>query len=966
MKKRTLNFLIASTCFFMVSMYYSCTPKIAEEVKKPKDEMVGTGTAPQPKPTWETASIPVDESVRTGTLPNGIKYYIQKNQKPENRAELRLAVNAGAMQEDEDQQGLAHFVEHMAFNGTKHFKKNELIDYLETTGTKFGPDLNAYTSFDETVYMLQVRTDEQEMLDKGMLILQDWASGLAFNEEEIDKERGVVESEWRTGLGPSERMRQEWFPVMFKDSRYANRLPIGKPEIIKKAPYEAFKRFYKDWYRPELMAVVVVGDVDLDKMENEIKTRFSPIEKSDNPRKKVSREIPKHKETLVSVVTDKEAPFTNIQLLYKHDASENNNLKDYRNRMVRSLYNSMLNGRLGELAQKGDPPFIRAFSGYSGFVRASDAYYASAMVSETGVVKGLETLLEENARVLKHGFTATELEREKVALLERIERSFKERDKTQSRRLASKYVYNYLENSPMPSPEQSLELHKKFIPTITLQEVNQLAKKWITDENRVVVITGPEKDGVVMPTEQDVQNILAKAKMKDVAPYVDKVLDKPLLEANLKPTAIKDEKTIANLGVTELTLANGIKVVLKPTDFKNDEIQFRAFSDGGHGAYSGDDYLAAAFATTVISQSGVGEFDLISLDKMMTGKTAKVTPWISDLSEGLRGNAAPKDIETMFQLIYLNFTQPRKDEEAFKSMIQKMKIQGANILSLPQYYFIDRRLKKTFKNSPRKKIFPTPEELDRISHDKIMEIYKDRFADASDFTFIFVGNFDVAKFKPLLNKYLGNLPATNRNEKWTDPNVESFKGALVDEFSKGEAPKSQVHLDFRGAFDWDDTKARQDFRSLIALLRIKMRESMREDKGGVYGVRVSGNVSRYPKEGYNVAVSFNCDPGREQELIDAALNDIKTVKTNGAEELDLTKVKETQKQERKKQLKENGFWSGYLNSVYKNDLDINRIQYEVYEKEVDAVDSASLKAMANKIFDMKNHAKFIMTPEKKE
>lgn len=968
MKKNLFYFLVTVLSGTMV--FQSCTPKTGGTVTTPEapkeEKLVGIGESPAGKPAWASLPIPKDESIRSGTLPNGMKYYIQKNNKPENRAELRLAVNAGAMQEDDDQLGMAHFVEHMAFNGSKNFKKAELVDYLESIGTKFGPDLNAYTSFDETVYMLQSRTDDAEMLSKGLLILEDWAGGIAFDDEEIDKERGVVTSEWRSRLGAGQRMQNKYFPVMFKDSRYANRLPIGTPEIINNSPYETFKRFYRDWYRPELMSVIVVGDVDVDKMEMEIKKRFSTV-KNDNPKRtKIPNVVPKHKETLVSIVTDKEASLTQVQVMYKHDPNKAKNLGDFRQNIMHSLYNGMLNNRLRELTQKAKPPFLGAYTAYTGFVRGSNAYFSSATVSEDGANTGLEAILTENTRVLKHGFTATELEREKVKLLERIDKAYKEKDKTRSGRLAGRLVSHYLEGSSIPSPEQSLGLHKKFVPTVTLMEINKLAKKWITDENRVVIVTGPEKEGLEIATEAGIRKILADVQTKDVSPYVDKVINKPLLAEKLSPTAIKDKKVNENIGVTEMTLANGVKVILKPTTFKNDEISFTAYSKGGSSLFSEEDYISGQFINAVIGQSGVGEFENTAMQKLMAGKTVRVSPFIGELSEGMRGNSSVKDLETMFQLIYLHFTQPRKDEAAFQSVMTKTKIQAANIGAIPQFAFFERVSDKTYNKHPRRKIFPSIEDMNKASLDKIVDLYKDRFADASDFTFIFVGNFEVASFSKMVSTYLGNLPSTNRAEQWKDLGIRYTEGKIVEEFERGAAPRSQIQLNFRGKFDWNNAQDRYDFYAMQKLLSIKMRESMREDKGGVYGVGVRGSVSKEPVQEYNITVSFNCDPGKEEELINTALADIENLKKNGVEAKDITKIKETQKQERVKGLKENGFWLNYLSGSYRNNLSPERIQLEPYSKLVDGLDSDDLQKMANRIFDMKNYAKFVMKPEAKK
>lgn len=978
--KFRFNFFFAFLVMAVASLIAACSPKTGTATKgtekptekpterppgKPNlaDDMVGVGES---MPDWAKKDVPTDERVRMGTLSNGMRYYIQKNSKPEQRAELRLAINAGAMQEDDDQLGLAHFLEHMCFNGTKNFSKSELVDYLESIGTKFGPDLNAYTSFDETVYMLQVRTDEEEMLNKGMLILQDWAGAVTFEGEEIDKERGVIMGELRSGKGADERMRNEWFPLVFKDSRYADRLPIGKSEIIQNAPYDAFTRFYNDWYRPDLMAVIVVGDVDVDAMEKQIKERFGSLKNPENPRKKIEYDVPMHKETLISVVTDKEASSTQVQIMYKHDPMKVNNMGDYRQRMVHSMYNRMLSTRLQELTKKANPPFLYGFSSYTNIVRTKDAYYGAAGVEPDGVLKGLEALLLENQRVLKHGFTATELERTKKEVLNSIEKQYKESDKTPSRRLATRYVSNHLENSPMPSPKQTFELYEKFLPTITLAEVNALAAKWITEENRVVIVTGPEKEGITMPTKADIQRVLDEADSKEVEAYVDEVSSEPLLAKEFRPATITSTKEIEEIGVTEMTLANGVRIILKPTDFKNDEIIMSAYSEGGHSLYSDEDFMSASQASTIIDQSGVSKFSDTELRKMLAGKTVGVSPYIGELSEGFSGSCSPKDFETMLQLVYLYFTEPRKDEAAMNSYMTQMKTQVAFMGANPQFYFFSEIFKELTNDHPRKKIMPTAEDLDKVNLDRIMEIYKDRFADASDFTFVFTGNFEPKAIQNQLASYLGNLPSSNRKETWKDVNVTSPKGKIEKTLYKGETQKSFAYLGFSDEFDWDDAQARYNFRSMIAVLNIKLRERLREDEGGVYGVQVQGDVSRWPKEEYSILIFFNAEPSEVDKLVEITKEEIQKLIDNGVEDKDITKVSETQRQERVKGLKENRFWSGYLQSAYRNNLDPTRIQQAKYDKLVDGLNSDAIQTMAKKVLNLDKIAQFVLKPEEKK
>ncbi len=909
-------------------------------------------------------ALPMDDRVRTGVLPNGLKYYIQKNEKPENRAELRLAVGVGSINEDDDQQGLAHFVEHMAFNGTRNFAKSELVDYLQSVGTRFGPDLNAYTSFDETVYMLQVRTDSMELFNKGMLILQDWADGVSFEDEEIDKERGVVESELRGGLNANQRMRNEYLPVIFKGSKYADRLPIGKREIINNAEYDALKRFYRDWYRPDLMSVVVVGDIDLDDVEGKIKNGFSPLDNPDQPRERERFGFPDHAETLVSITKDKEANFTTARVLIKHDHEKVTTFGDYRESLVRSAYNRILSARLDELRQQAEPPFLFGYAGYGREVGDIDTYTSYVNAAEGQVVPALKAVLQENKRVRDHGFTQSEFDRIRAEMVSEAETAAKEQDKTESGQLSMSYVYNFLNDNPALSPSQRLELMKGFLPTIQLQELNMLAEKWITDINRVIVITGPDKEEVPLPTEAEVLALIESVDNETLEPYEDEVSSEPLL-ANLPAAGAvtnTEEKDI--VGVTEMTLSNGIKVILKPTDFQNDEIMFTAFSPGGHAMYPATDYQSASLASAIVNQAGIGEFNLIQLQKQLAGKQVQVSPYIGELEEGLQGSSTIADQQTMFELIHLYFTNPRRDEDAYSSFLTRQKQILQNLLINPDYYYQDRFSKLKFKGDPRRG-FPTAEDMDQVSLDLIMEMYQDRFADASDFTFVFVGNFEVAAMQPHLEKYLGSLPGLNRNETWKDPEIESIKGKHVDRFNYGEAPKASVRLNWYGDFEWDDRTRRYNFSALQEVLRNKLRESMREDQGGVYGVSVRGGVNKYPQETYQMSISFNAEPDQVDTLIAIAKADIAKVVEGGATTEDLGKVTEVQKQARVKNLKENRYWTNSLKNYYHYKLPLENITQDSYNELVDGLTGDHIKTMAAEVFGTENYIEFVMLPEEK-
>lgn len=905
------------------------------------------------------SKLPVDPNVRVGKLDNGLTYYIRKNSKPEDKVELRLVVNAGSMLEDENQQGLAHFLEHMAFNGTKNFEKNELVDYLQSVGVKFGADLNAYTSFDETVYILPIPSDDPDILDKGFMVLEDWAHNIELTDEEIDKERGVVIEEWRLGRGANQRMRDKWFPVMFKDSRYAERLPIGKKDILESFDHETLRNFYNDWYRPDLMAVIAVGDINPDEVEQKIKERFSNIKKSRKAKERKLYEVPDHEDTFISVVSDPEASFTQIQLVYKQDNEKTKTLQDYRRDVVYRLYTGMLNQRLDELKQSSEPPFFFARTSYGSMVRTKSNYSSFAVVGENGVENGLKALLIENERVKRFGFTQGELKRYKAELLNSMEQAYNESDKTESRMYASEYIRNFLSDEPIPGIAFEYDFYKKVLPTIQLDEVNSLSKEWIKPKNRVVVVTGAEKEGVEMPTEEEVSTMLKEAETTEVKPYEDEEISASFMEAKPAAGKVTATKKLETVDATELTLSNGVKVVLKPTDFKNDEVLMRAYSPGGQSLYGNEDDENASYASSIINESGVKDFSVTDMQKMLSGKTVQVRPYIGMLNEGFNGNAAPKDIETMLQLVHLYFTSPRKDESAFESFKSKNKMLYGNLMSNPQFYYSDKVSKILTQNHPRGGGFPTAEELDKITYDRSYEIYQDRFADAGDFTFFFVGNFKIEELKPLLETYLGSLPTSNRNESWKDLGIRPPKDKVDAVVNKGTDKKSMVTIVYTGKTKYNKEN-NYNLKSLGELLTNKLIDLLREEKGGVYGVGASGSVSQYPYENYTFRISFPCSPDNVDDLVQATFDQIDEIKKEGVSDEDLTKIKETQSRERKDNLQENKYWLNALYNYYYNNADLSGF-YE-YEKQIEALSSDDIQATAKKYLGDK-YIKIVLMPE---
>ncbi|GLR20085.1 insulinase family protein [Portibacter lacus] len=650
--------------------------------------------------------------------------------------------------------------------------------------------------------------------------------------------------------------------------------------------------------------------------------------------------------------------------MYKHDHISVKTDIDYRQSLVRQLYNRMLNTRLDEITKEADPPFIFAYSGYGSDVGDLDTYTAFANVPEGKIEHALDVLLTENERALRHGFNASELERQKTAMKENIMRQAKEQDKIDSRRLITRYIYHYLDGNPIPSIDQQLAYYEKFLPTITVEEIDALAKDWITPENRVVVVTAPEKDDVVLPTEEDLLGLIDGIANKEIAPYEDKVITAPLFDKELSAVSIKQTASYDEVGVKEFELENGVKIVLKPTTFKNDEIMMTASSEGGTSLYEDEDYMNATNASRIVAQSGLGDFSDSDLEKLLTGKTVGVFPYIGSYYEGVSGSCSPKDLETMLQLTYMYFTDVRKDEEAFNSYISKQANTYKNLMSNPAYYFMDHSMKLRTNNHPRVG-FPTAESLESIDYDRALEIYKERFADASGFTFIFVGNFEEETLKEMCQKYLGNLPSSGVEETYMNRQIDYVEGEINDLINMGAAPKTQVELFFHGPFEWTPENA-YHFNSMLDVLRIKMRESMREDKGGVYGVRVSGNASRIPEERYSITVSFNCDPGNTEDLIATAMKDVEHATKNGASEKDLTKVKETQRQSMIKSLEENTYWRSKLENVYENGVSPSTISLEHLEKSIQGLDSDDIKNAASQYFGSGNFIRMVMEPAEVE
>jgi zinc protease len=930
---------------------------VAVPAEPSPESAIAAGRTPAAPQTELDKPLPVDARIRVGKLPSGLTYYVLPHKKPEKRGQFWLAVNAGAVLEDDDQRGLAHFVEHMGFNGTKRFPKQALVNFLEGIGVKFGPDLNAYTNFDETVYMLQVPTDKPELVEKSFQVLRDWAGNVTFDPGEVEKERGVVLEEWRLGRGAQMRIFDKQAPRVFYGSKYADRITIGKPEIITKAPRDTLVRFYKDWYRPDLMAVIAVGDFDPNDIEKRIKSEFGDLAAPATVRPRPAVPVPPHGETLVSIETDPELTFTAVGIINKMPHRPDASARDYRRSLAEQLYHSMVNSRLDEIRRKPNAPFVFAGSRTGGFVRTADAFTQQAMAKENAVEPALEALLQEVVRVERHGFTATELDRAKKQTLRGYQQAVAQRDKTDSRERAQEIVRHFLQAEAMPGIEAELGLAERFLPTISLEELNVLAKSWSGAGGRVVVVSGPEK--MTKPTPQSLVSIIQAVQGRTLTAYEDAVSNTPLVAKPPKAGKVTKTREIAEIGVTEWTLSNGAKVVIKPTDFKNDEIRVSAFSPGGHSLVKDADFESAQFAGAVVDEGGLGSYDAVQLRKALSGKIVSVRSRVDELEEGLSGSASPNDLETLFQLMHLEFTAPRKDETVFQSWRSRQIEQVKNRRLSPETVFFE-DMQILMSQNHRRRQPVTPERIEKVNLDKAMSIYKERFAEAGDFTFVFVGVIDKDKLKPLVETYLASLPTKHRKEKWRDVGVRPPKGVKTKTVAKGHEPKSTVLLVFHGPEKWSrDTE--NDMRMLSEVLSIRLREILREDMGGVYGVRAGGGISRRPRQEYTFTVSFGCSPDNVEKLKEAVFTEIKAVQSKGTTEEYLHKVREARLRAHEVNLKENGFWEGELNRAFRYGDDPKLIPD--IKPWVDKISSDRVKAAANRYLRSSEYVLGVLQPE---
>jgi len=906
--------------------------------------------------------LPVDPSVRTGKLPNGLTYYIRKNAKPENKVQLRLVVNAGSVLEDADQLGLAHMMEHMNFNGSSHFPKNELVSYLQSIGVQFGADLNANTGFDATIYILPIPSDDSVKLDKGFTILEDWAGNALLDTGEINKERGVVLEESRLGKGANERMGKKYFPKLFNGSKYASRLPIGKDEIIQNFKPAAIRRFYKTWYRPDLMAVVVVGDIDPVIAEKEIVKHFSRFRNPvpEQPRPSIIPIAPRAvSETMV--LTDKEQTIKLLNIFnYTEKAKPVKTWTDYRNSIIENLFSAMINQRLNELTQQPNPPFLFANTGTSELIRGYKAFTSFAVLSNKPAETAIDSLVRTTETVKKFGFLQTELDRAKSSLLNEVQNAYENKDKTESSHLVQEYIDNFLSGSAIPGISNEYAFMQQVLPGISLQEVNALTAKMENKQGKFILLLAPEKDASTLPSNQQILTMLIAAHQLPVNPYQEKAVAKSLIDKLPAAGKIVNETSTA-LGTTELTFSNGITATLKPTEFKNDEIKMDSWRWGGFHNYSLADKQNAEYSAQLVGAMGVKDMSPVDLQKFLAGKTVEAAPYLNQNDEGIEGSSSVKDFETFLQLVHLYFTQPRKDEKLSQSFISSQKSFLQNIRSNPFAYFGDTLSKIEFQNNPWAAGLPSSGDFDKIDLDRSFAIYKEIFGNAFGLHFTFVGNIDINKIKPLLETYLGSLPSAQKENKFTDVGLRPVKGVIDATIYKGADKKSLVNLIFTGEVPYNRDEELK-LKALIEVLNIKTIEKLREEMSGIYGGGTRGGFEKRPYNHYTITTSFPCGPENVDKLTAALFEIIRNAQEKGLEQKDLDKVKETWKRQNEDRMKQNDYWLNSLSQSWIEQED--PIWIQDYAKKVDALTTQDLEGAAVKYFNMQNYIKAVLKPEK--
>lgn len=915
--------------------------------------------------------IPADKEVRTGRLDNGLTYYIRHNEKPKGQADFYILHNVGAIQEEDDQQGLAHFLEHMAFNGTKNLPGKQLIEYLETVGVKFGYNLNAGTSWDQTVYNISdVPTSRQGIIDSAMLILHDWSHFIALRPEEIDSERDVIMEELRTRDGASWRSTMKLLQALGKGTRYEHRNLIGYLDGLKSFEHDALERFYKKWYRPDYQAIVIVGDLDAEATEARLKSLMAdiPAPAADAAQKEVIV-VPDNEEPIVSIYTDPEMQGSRVQLFIKRPAMPtqmNDKVAWEVVNVIESFLTTMENARLQEIAMQPDAPFLGAGMGSGdviGIIPTLNATAFTAMTQDGKLAEGFEALYTEMEKIRRHGFTQSEFERAQENLMRQVERTYANRNDRTNEQFVNIYLENYRKNEPMPDAETEWKLDSMLIKMLNVETVNAFAKETIQPTNQVIVITAPEKEGIANPTEEEILAIREKVTASEIEAYEDDVVKEPLIPEGTQLKGSPVKKTVENkeYGATVWTLANGTQIVVKPTKFKADEVRMNAQSKGGLSILPDAEYYMGEMMPAVSSMSGVGKFSATELRKQLSGKSATVQPSVGEYASAVNASCSPKDIETMLQLVYLNFTQPRFDRNDYDNLMKMLRTQLENAKSNPDFQMQEKVIDVLYGHNPRRQVIST-ELLDEFSFEALPAIYKKLYPDGNSFRFTFVGNIDPETLKPLVEKYIGSIPASKKPMTFADDKAYPVKGEVTEDFSTPmQQPKVSVNYTFTGDMDYSlENKAALSF--LTQALNSRYLVSIREEKGGTYGVQVYGSTDWIPRETYTMTIAFDTNAEMADELCEIILKELRTIAEEGPLTEDIEKHREFMLKNWKNSLDENGPWMQYLQAKYGSGLDYLAGQ----EQAIRSLTNADVQALAKKILDDGNMVKVVMRPEANE
>jgi len=910
--------------------------------------------------------LPIDSAVRVGRLDNGLTYYIRHNELPKQRCEFHIAQAVGAILEEDDQNGLAHFLEHMCFNGTQHFEGKGIINYFESVGVNFGGNINAYTSLDRTVYRLsEVPTYREGIIDSALLVMHDWSCAVSLLPEEIDAERGVIREEWRTGRTAARRMWTRSNQLMYPGTQYAKRDVIGDTAVINNFSYDALRAYYHKWYGPDLQAIVVVGDIDVDQIEAKIKALWADVPARENRGERPYYGIGDNEEPIVAIVTDPEGQNSLIRIIFKHeplpDAMKNTAVGYVNMHVLNSLLSNILSERLDEITRKPDAPIMGGYMFYTDLVPTRDGFYNMVYAKEGQEKAAFNLLVEQIEKMRRYGFTPDELERAKTNLLNDYEKSFNERTATRNISYVNEYIGNFLEKEPIPGIAWEYDFVKQMLPMISVEMLSQLAASYITPNNIIVNIQAPEKESVVLPTEEEIVAALKAMPELEIAAPVAQTVDAQLVKKLPKAGRVKKSRELKDLGAIEWTLSNGVRVVIKQTDFKQDEIQMSAFSWGGESLVPTEDLMSAEFATTAINFMGIGDYSATDLQKALSGKTVSCNASINSLNESLRGSSSIKDFETMLQLVYLGFTAPRRDEEAFQTLINLVNNQLLNKEANPKAIFSDSVELMSSNHSPRTMLM-TKENMQKVSLDKIMKIYSERFKNAADFTFFFVGNIDPADAatKRLICTYLGGLKTSRAREHFVDDGTRAPKGVQKNYFTRKMETNTASNRIQYTSYDFKYSLANAMNMEIIGrILSTRYLESIREREGGSYGVGTYGYFSANPVPEAGLLMQFDTDPEKQPRLMQIIHEEVNTIIENGPLASDLQKEKESMLKDLQEDLEKNGWWRTTLEIYYK--LGVNRATE--YKPVVENITAESVQETLRKLVGSGNMFEVVMLPE---